>query len=135
MPQLQIKILFDHDIEGFDVFLMTGLRETGWDQELTFEFLRLRDLGLPVNCPDRDIWRRCQQDRLLLITQNRNSDDETSLQATLDAENTLDSLPVITIPEAERLTLTDYRQQAAYRLVEIILDLDNYLGVGRLYIS
>lgn len=135
MPQLQIKILFDHDIEGFDVFLITGLRETGWDQELTFEFLRLRDLRLPDDCTDREIWRRCQQAGMFLITQNRNSDDDTSLQATLETENTGESLPVITIPDAEKLVLTDYRQQAAHRLVEIILDLENYLGVGRVYIS
>ncbi|MFN0121303.1 MAG: DUF5615 family PIN-like protein [Blastocatellia bacterium] len=132
---MTIRILFDHDVEGFDVFLMTGLRETGWGDELTFEFLRLRDLGLPDDCTDRDIWRRCQQDQLFLITQNRNSDDDTSLQATPDTENTFDSLPVITIPDAEKFKLADYRQQAAYRLVEIILDLDNYLGVGRIFIS
>ena len=132
---MQIKILFDHDIEGFDVFLITGLRETGWDQEVTFEFRRLRDLGLPDDCTDREIWRRCQQEQMLLITQNRNSDDDTSLQVTLDTENTGDSLPVITIPEAENMVLADYRQQAAHRLVEIILDLENYLGVGRIYIS
>ncbi len=132
---MTIKILFDHDIEGFDVFLIAGLRETGWDQDLTFEFLRLRDLGLPDNCKDRDIWRRCQADRLFLITQNRNSDDETSLQITLDRENALDSLPVLTVPNAEKLKDADYRQEAAHRLVEIILDLDHYLGVGRVFLT
>ncbi len=131
---MKIKILFDHDTEGYGVLLIAGLRETGWDQDLAFEFLRLRDLGLPDDCKDRDIWRRCQEDRMLLITQNRNSDDETSLQVTLERENTPDSLPVITIPYAEKLALAEYRQQAAIRLVEIILDLDQYLGASRLYI-
>lgn len=132
---MKIKILFDHDIEGYDVFLIAGLRETGWDQELTFEFLRLGDLGLPASCKDRDIWRCCQADRLLLITQNRNSDDDTSLQVTLERENTLTALPVLTVPDAEKLKQSDCRQQIAHRLVEIILDLDNYLGVGRVFLS
>ncbi|MGH9845302.1 MAG: DUF5615 family PIN-like protein [Blastocatellia bacterium] len=132
---MEVKILFDHDIEGFDIFLIAGLRETRWDQDITFEFLRLRDLGLPDDCKDREIWRRCQADGLFLITQNRNSDDDTSLQVTLDRENTLESLPVITIPDAEKLKAADHRQQAALRLVEIILDLDNYKGVGRVFIS
>jgi hypothetical protein len=110
---MEVKILFDHDIEGFDTFLIAGLRETGWDQDITFEFLRLRDIGLPDDCKDRDIWRRCQVDGLFLVTQNRNSDDDTSLQVTLDKENSFESLPVITIPDAEKLKTAGYRRQAA----------------------
>jgi hypothetical protein len=29
---MEIRILLDHDIEGYDVYIETGLRETGWDQ-------------------------------------------------------------------------------------------------------
>jgi hypothetical protein len=94
----------------------------------------LRDLGLSNDASDQDIWRRCQEDRLLLITHNRNQDDATSLQATIQRENTSRSLPVLTIPRLERLVLADYRQRAAHRLAEIIIDLENYLGAGRLFI-
>ena len=61
---MTIRILLDHDIEGYAVFLEAGLQETGWDQYLTIEFLRLRDLGLSDEHSDQEIWRRVQRDRL-----------------------------------------------------------------------
>lgn len=128
------KILLDHDCEGYAVFLVTALPETGWQSLLTVEFIRLRDLGLPDDASDQEIWRRCQADRLLLITQNRNQDDETSLHATIQRESTALSLPVLTIPRIERLVLADYRHRAAHRLAEIIIDLENYLGAGRIFL-
>lgn len=129
-----LKILLDHDIEGYAVYLETALQETGWDQYLTIEFIRLRDIGLADDCSDREIWRRIQQDRLLLITHNRNRDGETSLQATIEKETKQDSLPVLTIPNVGRLVQADYRRLAIHKLVEIVLYLENHLGVGRIYI-
>lgn len=131
---MTIRILLDHDVEGYAVFLEAGLQETGWDQYLTIEFLRLRDLSLSDEHSDQEIWRRVQRDRLLLITHNRNRDDETSLQATIEKETGPDSLPVLTIPSVEKLARADYRQQAAHKLAEVVLYLENYLGVGRVYI-
>ena len=127
-------ILLDHDCEGYASFLMAGWEETGWHLLFTIIFVRLHDLGLPENASDWEIWRRCQEDRLLLITHNRNREGATSLQATLEQENTSTSLPVITIPRLDRLALSDYRQRAAHRLAEILIDLDNYLGTGRIFI-
>jgi hypothetical protein len=45
------------------------------------------------------------------------------------------SLPVITIGNADRL-LNDpeYRERCATRLVEIVLDIDDYRGVSQLFI-
>jgi hypothetical protein len=131
---MTIRILLDHDIEGYDVLLAAGLREKGWDQHVDCEFVRLRDLGLPHDFSDQDIWRRSQAESLLLITHNRNRDDDTSLQATIERENTPQSWPVITIPRVEKLALADYRQQVANRLAEIILYLEDHLGLGRIFI-
>ena len=128
------KILLDHDCEGYTVFLVTGLQETGWQSLLAIEFIQLRDLGLSNDASDREIWRRCQEDRLLLITHNRNQDDATSLQATIQRENMSRSLPVLTTPRIERLVLADYRQRVAHRLAEILIDLENYLGAGRIFL-
>ena len=72
---MQTTILLDHDIEGHATYLQTGLRETGWDQDLTIEFRRLRDLGLPDDSSDQDIWRFAQQHRLL---QNERDPDAMS---------------------------------------------------------
>lgn len=131
---MKTTILLDHDLEGRARYLQAGLRETGWDQDLTIEFVRLRDLDLPDDASDQDIWRVAQQQRLLLITNNRNKEDATSLEATIERENLPDSLPVLTLSQANRLISPDYRQQAAHKLAEIIIYLDDYLGVGRIYL-
>jgi hypothetical protein len=130
---MRATILLDHDIEGHAKYLQAGLKETGWDHDLTIEFVRLHDLALPEDASDQDIWRFAQHHRLLLLTSNRNQENETSLQATIDRENTPEAMPVLTLPQTNRLLISDYRQQATHKLVEIILYLENYLGVGRIY--
>jgi len=129
-----MTILLDHDVEGHAKYLQAGLRETGWDRDVTVTFVRLYDLGLSNDSSDQDIWRFAQRHRLLLITSNRNQENETSLQATIERENTPEALPVLTLSQANRLLLPDYRQQAVHKLVEIIIYLENYLGIGRIYI-
>ena len=131
---MQTTILLDHDIEGPAKYLQAGLRETGWDRDVTVTFVHLRDLGLSNDSSDQDIWRLAQRHRLLLITSNRNQENETSLQATIERENIPEALPVLTLSQANRLLLPDYRQQAVHTLVEIIIYLENYLGIGRIYI-
>jgi len=131
---MQTTILLDHDVEGHAKYLQAGLRETGWDRDVTVTFVRLYDLGLSNDSSDQDIWRLAQRHRLLLITSNRNQENETSLQATIERENTPEALPVLTLSQANRLLLPDYRQQAVHKLVEIVIYLENYLGIGRIYI-
>jgi hypothetical protein len=70
----------------------------------------------------------------LLVTANRNNADATSLQTTLQRENTPDALPVITVARKEGLKQSDYRQRLVLRLAEIIFDLDDHRGTGRLFI-
>ena len=55
-------VLLDHDLEGQVPFLEAGLRETGWDQYVHLEFRRLRDLHMPDNATDQDIWRYVQRE-------------------------------------------------------------------------
>ena len=131
---MEITILLDNDLVGNGTFIAEGLKETGWDQLIQFHFKRLRDYGLPDNLPDQEIWRFVQTHRLLLVTNNRNDENETSLQATMRRENTPDAWPIITVSDKDALPQTDYRQRVAHRLAEIIIDLENYLGTGRLFV-
>ncbi len=131
---MEITILIDQDLLGFDVFLEEGLKETGWSPLIQVQFTRLRDYDLPANFPDQDVWRFVQTHRFLLVTSNRNSEDETSLQVTIQRENTDSSSPVVTIADKEALVFPDYRQRVAHSLADIILYLDNYRGTGRLYV-
>ena len=57
-----------------------------------------------------------------------------SLEQTIREENTINSLPVITVGDVNRLDEKRYRDACATRLVEIVLDVERYRGAGRLYI-
>lgn len=131
---MEITILIDQDLLGFDVFIEEGLKETGWDQLIQFQFKRLADYGLPANLPDHEVWRFVQAHRLLLVTNNRNNEDETSLNATMWRENTPESWPIVTISDKDSLLHPDYRQRVARSLAEIIMYFDNYLGTGRAFV-
>lgn len=75
-----------------------------------------------------------QQHCLSLLTNNRNNENEISLEATIRRENTAQSLPVITVSDKDKLADAEYRQRAIASLVEIILYPEKNLGTGRLFI-
>ena len=131
---MKIAILLDHDLEGRQVFLDAALRETGWDKDLNIEFKRLRDLNLREASTDREIWYFVQREHVLLITSNRNRDHEDSLQFVIESESTATSLPVLTIADQNSLMISEYRQRVADKLAAVIIDLDAYLGTGRIYL-
>ncbi len=71
---------------------------------------------------------------MLLLTNNRNMEGEDSLEQTLREEVTDGSLPVITVSDRDRMAERAYRESCAEKLIEIIVYLGDYKGVGRLYI-
>ena len=71
---------------------------------------------------------------MILLTDNRNMKDEDSLAKVLRQENTITSLPVLTIGKMSRFREKEYLQRCILRLAEIISELDRYLGTGRLFI-
>jgi hypothetical protein len=71
---------------------------------------------------------------MMLITANRNSKGADSLEAVMREENSPTSLPIVTISVADRINEYDYRERCVQRLVEIIIDIQDYLGAGRLFI-
>lgn len=71
---------------------------------------------------------------MIILTANRNMKGEDSLEKVMREENTTDSFPVVTIGDLKRLDELDYREQCVDRLIEIVLDIENYIGVGRLFI-
>lgn len=129
-----IRFLSDHDIEGYAQLLWGTLASVGWLDLMRLELTTFHEIGLPINSNDREVWRFAQANGMILITNNRNMKDETSLEYTIREENQLDSLPVLTIGNVERLADLGYREKCADALVEISLDLENHLGRGRIYI-
>lgn len=60
---------------------------------------------------------------------------EDSLEQVMREENAPNSLPVLTIGNADRI-LSDlfYRNLCVERLVDIVLDIDDYRGAMRIFI-
>ena len=129
-----IGILIDHNIEGQATLLWNVLQTEGWLRLVPLHFMQFTDIGIPFDSSDRFVWRVAQARKLLLLTANRNMQDENSLEQTIREENQEGSLPVITISNAERIAETAYRAECSARLVEIAIYLDDYMGAGRLYI-
>lgn len=92
------------------------------------------DVGLAFDSNDRTVWRFAQEHGMVLLTDNRNMSGADSLEQTIREESRQDSLPVLTIGSVERIVEKEYRERCAFRLIEIILDLESYLGAARLYI-
>jgi len=129
-----IKILVDHNIEGQAALLLSSLRVDGWTNLDVLEILTFSEVGLLFDSSDQKVWRFAQANEMILLTTNRNMDGEDSLEQTIRRENTENSLPVVTLSQADRLFDKTYRDICSIRLVEIVLYLENFRGVGRLYI-
>ena len=127
-------ILVDHNIEGQALLLWGTLSAAGWPEVIPIRLIRLAEVNLPHDSTDRDVWRFAQTNQMLLLTDNRNMDDIDSLEQTIRDENTVTSLPIITIARADRIVERTYRERCAVRLLEIVLSIDNYLGAGRVFI-
>ena len=129
-----ITILVDHDIEGQALTLWGTLAAEGWLTLLPLQLVTFAQIGLPVDSSDRTIWRTAQARGMVLLTHNRNMRGDDSLEQTIREENTLAALPVVTIGRIDRIRERSYRERCAVRLVEIGLDIETYLGVGRIFI-
>jgi hypothetical protein len=127
-------ILVDHNMEGDAALLWGTIAGDGWLEIVPMRLATFADVNLPVDSNDRVVWRFAQEHRMLLLTDNRNMKGDDSLEQTIREEITEDSLPVITIGSLDRIDESEYRQLCANRLVEIVVDLDCYLGYSRLFI-
>lgn len=129
-----IKFLADHDIEGYAVTLLGTLAAEGWLELVPIELVTFADVGLPIESTDREIWQFAQANQMILITNNRNMKGDHSLEQTLREENTLTSLPVLTISDIRKLADKRYRERCAAKIVEIVIDLQKNLGRSRIYV-
>jgi hypothetical protein len=127
-------ILVDHNMEGHAILLWGTLAAEGWLETIPLRLVTFAEMGLPPNSSDREVWRFAQAQHMILLTDNRSMKGHDSLEHTIREENTSTAIPVITIGRLDRLDERDYREQCAVRLAEIALDLDEYLGTGRLFI-
>src|SRR5437763_10755825 len=126
-----ISVLVDHNIEGQALLLQGHLAAEGWLALLPMRFLALTQVGLSIESTDREVWRFAQEREMLLLTANRRRRGPESLAQVIREENTPQARPVVTIADADRVMEKPYRERCGIRLVEIILDLENYIGTAR----
>jgi hypothetical protein len=127
--------LIDHNLEGHALILLGNIANQGWLELLPIRFVTFKEMELSIDSSDRMVWRVAQANQMILMTANRSMKGEESLEQVLREENTFNSLPVITIGSLDRLIdERDYRNRCVDRLLEILLDVENYMGVGRLFI-
>lgn len=130
-----MNFLIDHNLEGHALILLGNIANQGWIELLPIRFVTFKEMELSIDSSDRMVWQVAQANQMILMTANRSMKGEDSLEQVLREENTPNSLPIITIGSVDRLLdERDYRNQCVDRLLEILLDIENYMGVGRLYI-
>ncbi|MBD2196190.1 MULTISPECIES: DUF5615 family PIN-like protein [Calothrix] len=129
-----MKFLVDYNLDGYASVLLGILTKRGWLEFFAIEFITFRETGLSMDSSDRTVWNYAQTNQMLILTANRNMKGEDSLEQVMRQENTSTSFPIITIGDLTRFDESEYRERCVDRLVEIVLELDNYMGVGRLFI-
>jgi hypothetical protein len=72
---------------------------------------------------------------MILITANRSIKGENFLEQVMREENTPTSLSVVTIARIDRLLVEpDYGECCVNRLVDIVVNIEDYQGVRRIFI-
>jgi len=96
---------------------------------------RFQDVGLSPTSTDFEIWRTCQAEELILITDNRNRDSPESLEATIRKHNQPDHLPVFTIGDLDKFRDSRaYAERVLEQLYDYLLRINELRGTSRLYL-
>ncbi len=114
---------------------MGNIASQGWLELLPIRFVTFKEMNLSIDSSDRIVWRLAQANQMILLTANRSMKGDESLEQVLREENTLSSFPVITVGDADRF-LADriYRNRCVDRILEILLNIETWMGVGRLFV-
>jgi hypothetical protein len=93
-------LLADVNVQGHLPYLkrlMESLGLLGVLTEYDIELLTFPDCDLNRQINDRDLWNYCQANDLILFTDDRNQEDENSLQATIQSSWREGHLPILTL--------------------------------------
>ena len=115
--------------------MLGNIASQGWLELLPTRFVFFKEINLSINSSDRVVWRTAQSNQMILLTANRSMKEEDSLEQVLREENTSDSLPVVTIGDPDRLLVDRvYRNRCVDRILTILVDIENFMGAGRLFV-
>jgi hypothetical protein len=118
-------LLADVNVQGHLPYLARLLEDLGLLDLLTELGLTLAtfpDLGLDRGIDDRTLWKYCQANGWVLFTDNRNREDEDSLEATLQDSWQHGCYPLITLANKGRFEhLETYARQVAEEVADILI--------------
>jgi hypothetical protein len=127
--------LIDHNLKGHALVFFGAIASQGWLDVIPIQFVTFADMNLSIDSDDRTVWRLAQENRMILLTANRSMRGKDSLEQVMREESTSESLPVMTVSNADRLLNdSEYRGRCVESLVEIVLDIDTYRGARRIFI-
>lgn len=127
--------LIDHNLKGHALVFFGAIASQGWLDIVPIQFATFDEMNLSIDSDDRIVWRLAQENQMILLTANRSMKGKESLEQVMREENTSESLPVITVSNADRLLNdSEYRGRCVESLIEIVLDIDTYLGARRIFI-
>lgn len=126
--------LVDYNLDGYALIFLGILTKLGWLELISIQFVTFKEAGLSMESSDRLVWHYAQENQMMILTANRNMKGDDSLEEVMRKENTETSFPVVTIGNLDRLDEFDYRERCIERIIEIILDIEQYMGAGRLFI-
>jgi hypothetical protein len=128
----------DNDVLGQFQELIQLFQSPSWRgiwERLHLSVLTFESLGLDRTAPDVVVWQACQGRQVILVTGNRKGEGADSLEATIRRLNEAGSLPVFTLTDPKRLMRSKaYADRVAERLLEYLMDIDEYRGAGRLWL-
>jgi hypothetical protein len=117
-------LLADVNVQGhlpYVVRLMEGLGLLELLTEVNITFQTFRDCGLDPRMRDRALWNYCQEHELVLFTDNRNHEDEDSLDATLQDSWHEGHLPVFTLANKGKFEHSEtYATRVATDVAELL---------------
>ena len=127
--------LIDHNFKGHARILLGSIASQGWLDFVPIRFVMFEEVGLLIDSSDRVVWKVAQENQMILLTANRSMKDEDSLEQVMREENTQNSLPVVTVDNADRvLNDSSDRERCVDRIVEIAIYTVSYMGARRVFI-
>lgn len=131
-------ILADNNLRGA-VAALRGRIEHEWADcldALRLDFKQLEDVGLNSRSSDKEIYLKCLDIDAILVTSDKTmGDGEESLESVIRRFCRPDSPPVLTISNQVRvLKEADYQGRCANGVIECVIDIDLYRGVGRKFL-
>jgi hypothetical protein len=129
-----IRLLSDHDVVQQTRLIWEVFDQNEWHNFGVEGLASFSDVGLAVTASDRLIWTTCQSRDLVLVTANRNAEGADALANVIAELNHAGCLPVLTIGRPRQVTEYSYREDCAYRIADMALELEQVRGSARIFI-